>query len=63
MTETEKDLRKTHAAVLDVAVAAIYFDDNSDYRTALYEIVELINSEACDLLEDDPEAAFQTYCE
>ena len=47
---------------LGEAVAAIYFDDNADYGSALWKIVELLGGEtAIELLEDDEEAAFELY--
>lgn len=55
---TEENIKQA----LDKAVSAIYFDDNSDYATALWEIVgELGGQEAVDLLEKDAKAAFDKY--
>lgn len=49
--------------ILKEAVLALYFDDNSDYETALWKIVELAGGkEAADLLESNPEAAYNKYC-
>jgi len=48
---------------LKLAVQAIYFNDNSDYLTALWGIVRAINPEAADLLERDEEAAYNCYAE
>jgi hypothetical protein len=47
---------------LAVAVAAIYFNDGSDYETALWQVVKnLGGDEAVDLLESDAEEAFRVY--
>ena len=44
------------------AVDAIYFNDNSDYESALWGIIrELGGQEAVDLLEQNPKAAFDKY--
>lgn len=48
---------------LSEAVAAIYFDDNSDYGTALWSVIEALGgNEVADLLEDDGHAAYKLYC-
>ena len=48
---------------LKEAVGALYFDDNSDYESALWEIVEYLGGkEATDLLENDRHLAYKTYC-
>lgn len=47
---------------LSAAISALYFDDNSDYGTALWQIVlALGGQEAVDLLEDNPNAAYNKY--
>lgn len=47
---------------LGEAVAAIYFDDNSDYLSALWAIVrDLGGEEAVNLLEKDGRAAYAKY--
>jgi hypothetical protein len=47
---------------LNSAVKALYFGDNSDYETALWEIVsELGGQDAVDFLENDAQAAFNKY--
>ena len=49
---------------LSEAVAAIYFDDNSDYGNALWGVVAALGGpEACELLENDEKAAYDKYCE
>lgn len=46
------------------AVAAIYFDDNSDYASALWEVVKSLGGdEAVMLLGEDGAAAYKKYCE
>ena len=46
------------------AVSALYFDDNSDYGTALWKIVEYLGgTDAAELLENDEEAAYKKYVE
>lgn len=47
------------AKALRAAVAAIYFDDSSDYQSALWEVARTLNPEIAALLEHDPEAAMQ----
>ena len=55
MDNTQKALKE--------AVSALYFDDSADYGTALWKIVEYLGGEeACDLLENDEEAAYKKYC-
>jgi hypothetical protein len=52
------------ADALKAAVAAIYFDDNSDYGCALWQVVRALGGdEACDLLDEDGSAAYAKYCE
>ncbi len=47
---------------LGEAVAAIYFDDNSDYQSALWTIVNLLGGyDATNLLEHDQQAAYEKY--
>jgi hypothetical protein len=47
---------------LGEAVAALYFDDRSDYETALWQIVSgLGGEEATDLLRQDAPAAYHRY--
>jgi hypothetical protein len=65
LEEFRKDLReernKTKLALKE-AVTALYLDDNSDYGTALWKIVELLGGEeACDLLENNEEEAYKIY--
>ena len=48
---------------MKAAVEAIYFDDISDYATALWEVVTALGGqEAADLLDYDSEAAYEKYC-
>jgi len=47
---------------LGEAVKVLYFDDNADYASALWKVVELLGGEeAVELLESDEEAAFTKY--
>ena len=47
---------------LSQAVKAIYFNDNSDYLQALWEIVSALGGKsACELLEEDESKAFHKY--
>jgi hypothetical protein len=47
---------------LGEAVKAIYFDDSSDYGTALWQIVQLLGgNDAVGLLEADASAAYNKY--
>ena len=46
------------------AVEAIYFADNSDYETALWDIVGYLGGQdAVHLLDNDEYAAYKKYCE
>lgn len=48
---------------LNIAVKAIYFADNSDYETALYQIVAALDcDETADLLAIDSSVVVATYC-
>ena len=48
---------------LEAAVAAIYFGDNSDYCTALWDVVaSLGGDDAKLLLQEDSQAAFDKFC-
>ena len=54
MTNEEKALGE--------AVAALYFDDNSDYQTELWAIVGLLGGDdATNLLEHEPQTAYEKY--
>lgn len=54
MTNQEKALGE--------AVAVLYFDDNSDYQSALWNIVKLLGGDdATNLLEHEPEKAYEKY--
>ena len=44
--------------VLATAVAALYFDDNSDFRGALWHIVQTLDEDLADLLESNPQEAY-----
>ena len=47
---------------LKIAVSALYFDDNSDYETALYEIVTaLAGTEASQLVFDNRAEAYEKF--
>ena len=49
---------------LSEAIAAIYFDDNSDYSAALWTVVTALGGEdVANLLEKDGAAAYKKYCE
>lgn len=55
---SDTDIKKALAE----AVSALYFNDNSDYETALWKVVEFLGgSAAIDLLNSDSSAAYQTY--
>ena len=59
MTENEK-------AIMDKAVAAIYFNDSSDYETALWQIIHILDPKACELLEGGitcQQEVYKKYCE
>jgi len=48
---------------LDKLVAAIYFADNSDYLSAMWEAIQELDEEAANLLEENQGKAFAKYCE
>lgn len=51
------------SAILAEAVAVIYLDDNSDYKSALWTIINLINPRAKRMLQENPRKAYQTFSE
>lgn len=55
MKERSKDnLTKKEKEVYKIANNVLYFNDNSDYQTALYEILKVLNPK----LEDYPKLKF-----
>ena len=55
---TEENIKKA----LEAAVNAIYFDDNSDFGSALWTVVrELGGVDAIDLLDRDARGAYLKY--
>jgi len=46
------------AEALKSAVSAIYFDDSSDYRSSLWDVVRSLNPAIAELLEENPSAAY-----
>lgn len=48
------------AAALQAAVAAIYFDDGSDFKSALFEVVQALDPALAKMLEDNPQQAHKT---
>jgi hypothetical protein len=52
---------KTKKAV-HAAVAAIYLGDSSDYQTALWEVINILDPKMADLLEDDDAMAWEASC-
>jgi hypothetical protein len=59
-----REERKKVRLALKEAVKTLYVDDNSDYGTALWKIVEYLGGEeACDLLEENEESAYSKYVE
>lgn len=56
MTDKEKK-------ALALAIKAIYFDDNSDYASFLWDIIDTLGGEdAVNMLENDEQLAYETYC-
>lgn len=47
---------------LSYSVAAIYFGDSSDYKSALWDIIEQLSPDAKALLENNPKSAYDKYC-
>ena len=47
---------------LDHLIAAIYFDDSSDYLSAIWDAIKEIDIEAYNLLTEDKSAAYGKYC-
>ena len=59
MEEQKEKIKKA----LNIAVKAIYFADNSDYETALYQIVAALDcDETANLLAIDSSAVVAKYC-
>ena len=57
-------MKSNKKLALEKAVAAIYFNDNSDYEGYLWEIVKILGGEkAVKLLEKDENKAYKKYCE
>lgn len=58
-----KRLQTASKAALKEAVAAIYFDDNSDYLPALWSIVKRLGSEyMATQLEENEQAVYDQVC-
>jgi hypothetical protein len=51
------------SAAIAEAVAAIYFDDNSDYRRALLNVIMHLDAKAYDVTLIDTAKAYRQYCE
>jgi hypothetical protein len=51
--------RAAIARALNAVVAAIYFDDSSDYKTALYEVVRNLAPSLVEMTENDPRSAWE----
>ncbi|MCQ4302255.1 hypothetical protein NAV11_20265 [Pseudomonas songnenensis] len=56
--ERDRLLEAKTAAALHAAVSAIYFDDNSDFCSALWEVVRSLAPELVDELESNPSAVW-----
>lgn len=50
--------RPNVSLALHEAVAAIYFNDSSDYETALWGVVKHLDPKIAELLEEDEKKAF-----
>ena len=67
---TERGLKEEHKvsevcirSALSAAIAAIYFDDSSEFRSALWDVVrELGGAQVARLLEEDASGAYDEYC-
>lgn len=61
VNEIEQPSRKCKDALAE-AVKVLYLDDDSDYCSALWKIVEILGgSDAVDLLESNERAAYEKY--
>lgn len=57
------DLQNRIKLALCESVGVLYFNDASDYETALWKIIEYLGGkDAVELLERDEQQAFQKYC-
>lgn len=54
--------KKRIAEATHAAVAAVYFADSSDYRSALWEVVNSLNPELATLLAKDSHKAYKRSC-
>lgn len=50
-------------AALKAAVEALYFDDNSDFQTALWQVVKALDKDLAYKLEHQPKAAYNAVQE
>lgn len=50
---------KKEKEALKIAIEAIYFNDNSDYLTALWDIVKCLDTKMCDLAMKNISKAFK----
>lgn len=56
-------LREKQRLALKRAMLPIYFADNSDYLTGLWEVVDELDKNAYKLLQEDERKAVVEYCD
>ena len=56
-------MEKKKQKALAEAVASIYFADSSDYGKALWDVINALSPKAAELLDKDPEKAYEKYVE
>ena len=57
------DLQQTIKLALSETVQSLYFNDNRDYKSALWHIVMILGGEeAVEMLKKDDEKAYEKYC-
>ena len=61
LSEKVRDLNAILKDVLSESVSTIYFNDRSDYLSALWTITRKIDPQAAELLEHDESAAIEKY--
>lgn len=61
LKQENAELKKQLGLALGEAVTSIYLNDNSDYLSALWDIVRILNPEAAELLESNEDMAVDKY--
>ena len=63
LTLSNHNLEQTIRLALSETVQSLYFNDNRDYKSALWHIVTILGGEeAVEMLKNDDEKAYEKYC-